>query len=288
MSLAHKQFSEKCGSLSSDDLNKIRALLYKETGMLFDDKKNYYIESRVKQRLDVLKMDSFNEYYNEVAFGNRQQELKALIETITINETYFFRDFPQLQGFAEQVLVNYSKEKIASGSSTLSAWSAACSTGEEPYTLAIIFKEILNDLGRFEVKIDATDIDSTVLAKASAGLFSERSMKDTPLIYKNKYFIPNQDEWKLLDPIKKMVTLRELNLIDRSEMRKMRNYDFIFCRNVLIYFDDDSRRKVVASLYDALVPGGYLFLGHSESIGRISAAFELQNIGGFLCYRRPK
>lgn len=272
--------------LNPNDFTRVRDLIYKKTGMLFPESKNYYIESRVRQRMDALGLRSFDEYYKELVFSQNGGEDKEFIEAITINETYFFRDFPQLQGFAEQVLTNYTQEIDNQYQPLVSIWSAACSTGEEPYTLAIILKEMLG--ARFKTKITATDIDTTVLQRAQDGEYSERSMKDTPLEYRAKYFKKKGESWWVDPALTNEIDFRILNLIDRVEMRKMRGFDFVFCRNVLIYFDDESRRKVVSYLYDALKPGGYLFLGHSESIGRISAAFELQNIGGFLCYRRPK
>ena len=273
--------------MSTLDCNKLRALIYKETGMLFEDKKDYYISARVQQRMEKTGSKSFNEYYHTLLFSNPRDELQRFIEAITINETYFFRDFPQLQGFAEKVLPPYLERKKTARDLKLKIWSAACSTGEEAYTLSIIFQEMIDDYSKWNTEILATDVDRNVLDHASKGLYGERSMKDTPLPYKQKYFLRQDDEWQVLKHTKDPIKFLQLNFIDRLAMRSIQGLDFVFCRNVLIYFDDDSRKKVINSLYDSLNPGGYLFLGHSESIGRITAAFELQNVGGFLCYRRP-
>lgn len=269
------------------ELDKIRNLIYKETGMLFEDKKNYYISARVKHRMIETGSKSFDEYYQTLMFEPQREELQKFIEEITINETYFFRDFPQLQGFAENVLPVYLEKKRKAGDFTLRIWSAACSTGEEAYTLSIILQEMIPDFQRWKVEIKATDIDRNVLAHAKEGIYGERSMKDTPDIYRTKYFTQDGLHWQANKKLKEIIKFEQINFVDRMVMRTMRGYDFVLCRNVLIYFDDDSRRKVVNSLYDSLVPGGHLFLGHSESIGRITAAFEFLNLEGFLCYRRP-
>lgn len=269
-------------------IEKLRALIQKETGMVFDERRNYFIKSKIEQRMTDAGYPGFNEYYQELMFGERGGELQAFVEAVTINETYFFRDYPQLQGFAEKVFPTYLKS-LSSTNSSIRAWSAACSTGEEPYTLAIILREMLAEEKdkRWSVSVDATDINRSVLAFAQRGVYGARSMKDTPLEYRQRYFDFKNGEFQVKDSLKEDVKFSLVNLSERAEMRKMRGYDFVFCRNVLIYFDEEGRRKVVASLYDALRPGGYLFLGHSESIARITTAFELKSIGGFLCYRKP-
>jgi chemotaxis protein methyltransferase CheR len=270
--------------MTSSDLEKIRSLIFKETGMLFETKKDYYITTRLTARMEETDTKSFIEYYKGLS---AKDELQKLIESITINETYFFRDFPQLQGFAEKVLPTYLEQKKTANNTSLRIWSAACSTGEEAYTLSIILQEMLDDYEKWDVSIHATDLDRNVLEHAREALYGDRSMKDTPLEYRPKYFKREKGNWQVLKKVQDPVTFSQLNFVDRQAMRKMRGFDFVFCRNVLIYFNEESRKSVVDSLYDSLLPGGYLFLGHSESIGRISAAFELKNIGGFLCYRRP-
>ncbi|MBW1730166.1 MAG: protein-glutamate O-methyltransferase CheR [Deltaproteobacteria bacterium] len=273
--------------MTQKDLNKIRDFIFKETGIFFESKKDYYLKSRIKQRMIDTGFETFSEYYHNLAFGSRDGEALSLIEELTVNETYFFRDFPQLQGFAEEVLPPYLDNKRAKKDYSLKVWSAACSTGEEPYTLSIIFQEMIEDYELWDVRIDATDIDRRALRHAKLGLYSDRSMKDTPISYRNKYFERTRDGWQVLPNVTEYVIFEQLNLMEHSAMRKRRGYDFIFCRNVLIYFNESSRKKVISLLYDALLSGGYIFLGYSESVGRITAAFILEKKGGFLCYRKP-
>ena len=273
--------------ISQKDLNRLRDFIFKETGIFYESKKDSFIVARVRQRMVETGCDTFQKYFHKLLFESRDGELLSFIEELTVNETYFFRDFPQLQGFAEEVLPSYLKRKRINRDHTLKVWSAACLTGEEPYTLSIIIQEMIEDFELWDVRIDATDIDRRVLRQARLGLYGERAMKDTPIPYRAKYFQKTADGWKVLPGATKYVSFEQLNLVDRSAMRRKRGYDFIFCRNVLIYFNDSSRKRVVSALYDALLPGGYIFLGHAESVGRITAAFILERMGDFLCYRKP-
>jgi chemotaxis protein methyltransferase CheR len=145
---------------------------------------------------------------------------------------------------------------------------------------------MIDDFAQWNVRIDATDIDRQVLRTAEQRRYGERSMKDTPLVYRDRHFGHDGEMWRVNDAVAQTISFSQLNLMDRAAMRKQHGYDFIFCRNVLIYFDDTSRKQVVNALYDALLPGGYLFLGSSESVGRITAAFQLERVDDFLCYKR--
>jgi len=269
-------------------LDYIRELIYKKTGILYETKKDYALKRRLEHRIEATNVNSFRQYYRLFLCDDKGGELQNLIEELTVNETYFFRDFPQLQGFAEKALPLLLGEKRARNDFTLKIWSAACSTGEEPYTLSIIVQEMIEDYENWDVSIFATDIDRQVLRIARKGEYGWRSMKDTPLPYREKYFENRGNCWRVLPHTVEPVRFELLNLIDRRAMRRQSGYDFIFCRNVLIYFNDLSRKKAVNSFFDALNPGGFLFLGSSESVGRITAAFELTRIDDFLYYRKPK
>jgi len=268
-------------------LDKIRELIYKETGILYETKKDYALKARIEKRMEASGAKAFRDYYKILLFDDRESELQNLIEELTVNETYFFRDFPQLQGFAEKVLPIILDDKRQKNDFNLKIWSAACSTGEEPYTLSVILQEMIPEYMLWEVSILATDIDRQVLRIARKGEYGQRSMKDTPLPYRGKYFERVNTGWRILPRTRESVEFELLNLMDRRAMRRQRGFDVIFCRNVLIYFNDLSRKKVVNGFYDALNPGGFLFLGSSESVGRITAAFELVRLDGFLAYRKP-
>lgn len=272
--------------LTLSEFERITDLIYKRTGIRFEANKVYFLETRLRRRLEELKMASFAEYIRYLYFLDRDgKEFQKLIELLTINETYFFRDFPQLKAFAEYCLPDVAERKYREGNNTLILWSAGCSSGEEPYTLAIILKEMLEDVNKWKINILATDIDNDALEKAREGVYDERSVKDVPIEYIDKYFTILRDgRFKISDEIKSMVTFAYLNLGDRMSIRRYRNFDFIFCRNVLIYFDDISRKQVVDHFYIALNRGGYIFLGSSESLSRITNAFKLKRMGGNLVY----
>ncbi len=266
--------------------SRIRGLIELNTGISLGLKKDLMLSHRLQRRMAASGCIGLREYYY-LLVGADRAELRNLIDEITVNETYLFRDFPQLQGFAEKVLPAYLDRKRLKRDYSLRIWSAACSTGEEPYTLSIILREMISDYAMWDVTIDATDIDRGVLAACRVGVYSDRSMKDTPTPYRIKYFSQTESGWQINTALARSVRFERANLIDRGDMRQRQGYDFVFCRNVLIYFNEESQRKVVGGFYDALVHGGYLFLGHSESVGRITTAFDLERVGGFLAYRKP-
>jgi chemotaxis protein methyltransferase CheR len=166
-------------------------------------------------------------------------------------------------------------------------WSAGCATGEEPYTLAIILKEMTeNQPERITAQVYATDINTAVLEAARRGCYGARAVREVPPQYLSRYFVREGDSWCVVEPLKEMVHFQHLNLLDRTQMRRMRGFDAIFCRNVLIYFDDAARREVALHFYDALVPGGFIFLGHAESMSRITPVFKLRRFANAIIYQK--
>ena len=163
-------------------------------------------------------------------------------------------------------------------------WSAGCSSGEEPYTLAMIVQEVFPQAGSWDFTIVASDIDENMLAKVAAARYGHRSVKDVPVEYREKYLVADGGEYLVRKRTASLVRPLHLNLHDRMALRAMKGFDFIFCRNVLIYFDDVSRKAVVDGFYNALRPGGYIFLGHSESVGRVTTAFTLKRFEKHLVY----
>ncbi len=271
--------------LSAEHFTRLSQQIYLRLGLHFEESKNYFLQKRVERRMEVLGMTDPQDYVFLVCYADRDgKEMQALANLITTNETYMFREYEQLEAFANVCLPEILSAKHEKGDHTLRIWSAGCSTGEEPYTLAIILQEIFPQSVYWDCEIVASDIDENVLAVASKARYSWRSVREVPEPYMAKYLTKDGDEWVVRPKTKSLVHLRHLNLHDRIAMRAMRNFDFIFCRNVLIYFDDISRRNVVDQFYSCLNPGGYIFLGHSESIGRISGAFRLKRAQGHLLY----
>jgi chemotaxis protein methyltransferase CheR len=275
-------------TLALKDFGAIRDEVYKKLGLYFEDSKVYFIQKRLEKRMEVLGVTSFADYAFLLRYGDKgNAEMQALANLVTTNETYMFREFDQLQAFADHCLPMTLKTLEAANDRRLRVWSAGCSSGEEAYTLAIILQEVMHDFRSWDVKIKATDIDEVRLAMARRAVYDERSVKEVPAEYFDRHLSRLPAGYFGIKPATaKVVEIEHLNLSDRLAMRGMKQFDFIFCRNVLIYFDDASRKAVVDHFYNALKPGGFIFLGHSESIGRISTAFRLMRVGQHLVYRK--
>jgi len=271
--------------ISVEQIQKLGQQIYLKLGLHFDDKKIYFLKTRVAKRMAALGMEDPREYVFLVSYADpKGLEMQALANLITTNETYMFREYDQLQAFANYCLPEVLSAKQASGDRTLRIWSAGCSSGEEPYTLAMILQEVFPQSQSWDCKIVASDIDENMLRKVVAARYGHRSVNDVPEEYRDKYLIQDGEEFVVRPRTAALVEPIHLNLSDRMALRTMRGFDFIFCRNVLIYFDDASRKVAVDHFYNALQPGGYVFLGHSESIGRVSTAFKLKRFENHLVY----
>jgi len=274
--------------LSVEDFIKLRNLVYDRAGIYFETNKIYFVKKRVVKRVEALNMRDSEEYVNHLKYKDKfGQELQLLLNLMTTNETYFFREETQLKAFIDFCLPAAKAQKEKQGNRHLKIWSAGCSSGEEAYTLAILIREKIPNLADWKLDIYATDIDTDILAKANAGVYSDRSVRFVSPYIRTKYFSRDGENYLISAQIKNMVEFRHLNLVDGPRMRIMRNIDFLFCRNVLIYFDEESRKSVVANFYDCLTPGGFIYLGHSESVTRISTAFNIKRAGGLILHQKP-
>lgn len=271
-------------SLSQEEFNSIAELIYGKIGIRYDDKKIYFLNNRIRKRMDELKFKSFSEYYKYLKYMDAQSlEFQNLVNAITVNETYFFRDYPQLESFV-MCLQDLAEKKASIGDRTMRIWSVGCSSGEEPYTLSIILHEVLDKIGSWNITIQAVDIDQNILKRAIQGKYELRSIKECPKEYLDKYFDSLNGFYYVKEDVRKLINFEHLNIMDFSNISYTSTFDFVFCRNVLIYFDDISRRQVVDTFYTSLKKGGYLFLGSSESPSRITNAFKLMRKGKFLVY----
>lgn len=275
--------------LSMEEFENLSGFVYRKTGIRFEAKKIYFISKRVQKRLAFLNIDSVSEYIRILRFNDKGgAEFQNLVDLLTVNETYFFRDFPQLQTFAENCLQEITEKKIKAGDNRIRIWSAPCSTGEEPYTLGIIMHAMLDNIDSWDIEILAVDIDRNVLNTARRGIYGARSVRDVPPEYLGTYFESvSENEHRIRSSIKKLVRFEHMNLSEKDAVRSQTGFDFIFCRNMLIYFDEVSQKQLVDQFYLSLAPGGYIFLGSSESVSRISTAFRMKRAGSHLVYYRP-
>lgn len=273
--------------LTADQFIRLRDLIYSTLGLFFEDNRVSFIQKRIEKRMAILGIDETEEYIRCLRFRDADgAEMQQLANLLTTNETYMFREFSQLQAFTDFALPEVLNAKQNAGDNRLRIWSAGCSSGEEAYTLAIIIKEVLANATPWAIEIIATDIDQNMLQRVEQAVYDERSVKKVPHEYFRRHLLEEPNGFRIHPETARFVTVKHLNLHDRLALRTMRALDFIFCRNVLIYFSEQSRKAVVDYFYTALNPGGYLFLGHSESVGRISNAYKLVRLGDHLAYKK--
>lgn len=270
--------------LPDDVFRQLRDGIYKRTGMYFADSSKYLVQKRLSPRAKELNFDSFQKYFYFLQYDPRaESEFDQIYDLVTTNETYFFREPAQLTAFTEEIvpelLANRTVQKVR-------IWSAGCSTGEEPYSIAMLLAEAgLYERASFE--IFASDINQQVLAKARKGHYRENAFRATSANLRDKYFVREPDgSWRISDEIRNRVQFGRLNLYDETRVSLLGHLDVVFCRNVIIYFDDASKRVVVKNFYNRLVEGGYLLLGHSESLISLSTQFKLRHLKNDMVYQK--
>ena len=277
--------TEKVIPLSEDVFRLIRDIIKDYCGLYFDDSSLYLIEKRLSRRVKSHNLNDFRDYYRFIRYDkNTEEELSAIMDILTVNETYFFREQNQLKAFSEEILEEL--KSTLKDRKTLRVWSAGCSTGEEPYTITMLINE-KNNFDGWSIEIHGSDINQRVLQAARKGTYMKNAFRTTDPYFLRKYFSEENGAFTINDRIKKHVNFSYLNLLDPVKTRFMGKMDVIFCRNVLIYFDNESRRRVIENFYDRLVDGGYLLLGHAESLINISTAFKLKHLKNDMVYQKP-
>lgn len=270
-------------------LIKIRDVVYQVAGIFHPDNKHRLLEERCSKRMQVLGVKNLRDYYDCLTTKpTRQAELVALLNEITIGETCFFRNVPQLEAIRNTVLPRIVASRSKSSLRHLRIWSAGCSTGEEPYTLSmILLEEQKKQLKQWTFEIMATDLNERSLATAARARYDAYSTRNVPINFK-QYFAPAGAELHVLPEVKANVTFRQVNLSDSSRMAMINNIDIVLCCNVLIYFDSSSKRRVIGRFNESLQPDGYLFLGHAESLYGVSEDFRLVHLSGCTAYVKSK
>jgi chemotaxis protein methyltransferase CheR len=255
-------------TITDAEFRALRDAIRDKIGIFYDDSKQFLLQSRLQTRLLKRSVPDFGEYYRFLTTGrDRENEWDELASVLTNNETYFFRENAQLDVLTNEVVAH--SERLG----RLRVWSAACSTGEEPFSLAMALLE-LRRLAPFQIQITATDISARALERASIGFYRELSFRATRPELIQKYFRPFEGGFMIAEEIKRMVQFSRLNLLDDRAVGAVGPVDAIFCRNVLIYFDKPTQKRVVEAFARALRPRGYLFLGHAESIMRLTNLYE--------------
>jgi chemotaxis protein methyltransferase CheR len=275
-------------SMNLQDFLAIREFIYGRTGIFFSESKQYFLENRLSRRLQELGQASYRDYLALLQGPQGREELKQLFNEITTNETSFWRNPPQIEAFQRIVLPEAAALARARGGGRIRLWSAACSSGEEPFTLAMICQEARDTvLKGLAVEIVATDISEKVLGQAREGTYGSYTLRNlSPAQVQRHFTQQGPDSFRIRPELAQMVTFRNFNLVDYGGYRSLGGFDVIFCRNVLIYFDDAAKAKVIKGFHESLQPRAFLLVGHSESIHAFNVGFDLMHFSKAMGYRK--
>ncbi len=287
--------------ITEPELKLLQTLVYQECGMYFDERRAHFLQDRLQRRLKACRMDTFYSYYRLLTSREGKAELALLLENLTVNETSFFRNKPQLELFQKDILEDMLHRKQERRDWTLRIWSAGCSTGQEPYTVAMIVCDALayyylrNPLPfdmptpkplippPWKVEIPASDISYAALRSGQEAKYSDSQMEPVDYVYRLRYFDKLGDTYVVKPAVKELIHFDFHNL--KTEFLPQRN-DVIFCRNVMIYFDEPEQKRLIDKLYRCLNPGGYLFVGHAESLFGLTDRFRMIHQNNGTAYQR--
>lgn len=265
--------------LNEQEFKQFRDLIYNESGIHFSDSNRSILESRLKERLRKTKIETTKEYHKLIL--SDKTELKTLLDTVTTNLTRFFRNTMHFNTLENYVIPELIKWKQVKRQNTLKVWSAGCSTGEEPYSIAMVMKDKLPS--SINIEVTASDLSLKSLMTAKEGFYPENKVNGVPEKYLQRYFEKKNNGFQVKDEIKNLVKFDYHNLKNDSGQR---NLDIVFCRNVIIYFDEVAQKNVIERFYDAMNKHSYLFIGHSESLFGMNTKFEFLKTDWAVIYRK--
>lgn len=272
--------------LSVSNFEKMQEYIYRKSGIFLEKEKHYdKLGKYIDKRAEIIEVDSFRKYFFKLRFEDTQgEEFQELMNGITVNETYFFREKDQFEALVNHVLPEL--DKSLPKDRVIRILSSPCSTGEEPYSMILHILEESNIVEKRDIEVIGIDIDSTVIEKAKKATYSERSVHAIPKNILSKWFRKEKISYKLVDDLIGTVDFKVVNVFDKVQMRKLGKFDVIFSRNMLIYFDDASRKEVAMNFYEALNPNGYILLGHAEYMSRIVSVFKAKKVDTTLIYQK--
>lgn len=271
--------------MTDEVFKRFRDFIYEKSGIFISDNKKYFLENRLKRKVRDKNLKDYNDYLYILKYGSDKREIIRLFDSVTTNETFFFREPDQFEVFKGELLKRIMTENSNSNCRDIKIWSAACSTGEESYTIAMLILE-KPELNVFKKEIYASDISESVLIAAKRGVYGSYSIRNVSDLYLKKYFKNTNEQYSVSPNVKSITKFLRINLIEERDVRAMRGVDVIFCRNVLIYFDNKTKQKAVSLLYDSLKQGGYLFIGTSESLHNVTRAFRPVVINKVVVYQK--
>jgi chemotaxis protein methyltransferase CheR len=272
-------------TVTQDEFQRLCEFFYRRTGMIFTEAKRYYIERRILDRMAATGATSFAQYFARLRM-DLGGEIEQIINAFTVNETYFYREDHQFRCLTTDILKQ--RVTLKAPGESIRIWSAPCSTGEEPYSLAIWLLENWPEVDSHDIELVGSDIDTRVLRAAQGGLYGKRALMRLGADLVGRFFDQEgEDAFRLVADVRDSVSFTPVNIIEAAETRAQGVFDVIFCRNMLIYFDEESRRLAAENLYECLKPGGFICLGHTESMSRISSLFEVRRFADAIVYQRP-
>ncbi|MCF6339280.1 MAG: protein-glutamate O-methyltransferase CheR [Sulfurimonas sp.] len=272
--------------LSDENFLKMGEFIYRKSGIYLEKEKHFdkllkHVETRSKQ----LEINNFRKYFFKLRFEDKNgEEFQELMNAVTVNETYFFREKDQFEVIANNILPEL--HKILPSSRPIRILSAPCSTGEEPYSIVLHILEEANIVEQRDIEIVGIDIDSTVIEKAKEAKYTQRSIHNIPKDIIKKWFKKTKQNYSLIKDLHGSVDFKVINIFNKDHMRRLGKFDIIFSRNMLIYFDDASKKEVAMTFYDMLNSGGYVLLGHAEYMSRIVSVFKAKKIDNTLIYQK--
>jgi chemotaxis protein methyltransferase CheR len=275
--------------LSEEEFRLLRDFIHERFGLFFDEGQRASLRARLVGRLSSLDLLSFEDYYHYLRFGpQRNEELQRMVSHLTNNETYFFREQAQLQVFSSHVLKSLKERRSREGERTLRVLSAGCSTGEEVHTLAMLVYDSGQFFWNWDVQVVGLDVDPLALEKAGRAVYFHNSFRAVSPTLVERHFLNTGAGREVKDGIRRLVQFRQGNILERESYDALAPLDAVLCRNVLIYFSDAAIRRVIEHFFELLAPGGFLLLGHAESLSRISVAFRPVRFKGAMIYEKPE
>lgn len=278
-------FPSNSYALSEKTYKMLADYIYANSGLRYDASSRPILQRRLSKRIRELNLDSFENYYYYLMYHpGRESEMELLFDLITTNETYFFREERQLRAFTDELIPRLASDGERPRS--LRIWSAGCSTGEEPYTLAILCRnaELLHG---WNIDLFASDLSQKVIQAARSGIYRESAFRSTPPEVREQYFEKiAENQYQISEDIRRMVTFGKLNFLDERKTGILGEFDLIFCRNVIIYFDLEAKKRAIEVLYRCLKKDAYLLLGHAESLLSLSTRFRLVHLTNDMVYQK--
>ena len=268
--------------INENDFKKLADVLYRRTGISLDIKRFNILKPKLEKVMQKYNYDSFRNFFHDYRFDKNKNLKQELLNTVTINETYFYREKYQFESLVGDIL--HKLDAVKPAGDTIRILCAPSSTGEEPYSIALSLLDEDDIINKRDIELVGIDIDSNVIEKAKRGLYSKRSIQYVPKHLLDEYFTKKGNEYELAEFLRDAVDFQVVNVMDKFALKRLGKFDVIFSRNMLIYFDDESRKQVAMSFYEMLNPNGVVFLGHAESMSRIASVFTTAKSGNSIYY----